>query len=391
MTTLPNSTSPDEILPDTITRDRQLSLAARRLQRRGPAVMAGLTLLLLLIGIVSVGTGSVSISPTQTISILAAQLSIDIGTEYTLQQDLQANVDFTTLQENVLTQIRLPRVVLGLLIGASLGIAGTAIQGLFRNPLADPALIGISSGAAFFAAVMIVFGTSSLAFIEEALGNWSLPAAAFLGGVLTTIIIYQLATRNGVTSVPTMLLAGIAINALATAGVGMLIFTADDTQLRDIAFWNLGSLSLASWEMVRTIAPFVVITVIPLLFMSRALNALLLGEMEAEHLGFNVERVKQGIVVLVALAVGAGVAVSGIIGFVGLIVPHLIRLMIGPDHRYVLPGSALLGAALLMAADLMARTVAAPAEVPIGIVTALVGAPFFLYLLLRDRSQGRLM
>jgi len=341
--------------------------------------MLGLLVLLGAIFITSVGIGSVEISPAESIAILLQQINVNTGIAY------------EPLQENVLTQIRLPRVVLGLLIGASLGVAGTAIQGLFRNPLADPALIGISSGAAFFAAVMIVFGTTSLSFIEAILGNWSLPAAAFLGGVLTTLIIYNLATRNGVTSVPTMLLAGIAINALATAGVGMLIFTANDAQLRDIAFWNLGSLGLASWDTVRTITPFVVVTVVPLLTMSRALNALLLGELEAEHLGFNVERIKQGIVILVALAVGAGVAFSGIIGFVGLIVPHLIRLMIGPDHRYVLPGSALLGAALLMAADLLARTVASPAEVPIGIVTALVGAPFFLYLLMRDRSQGRLM
>jgi iron complex transport system permease protein len=212
-----------------------------------------------------------------------------------------------------------------------------------------------------------------------------------LGGFLTTLVIYRLATHNGVTSVPTMLLAGIAINALATAGVGILIFTANDAQLRDIAFWNLGSLGLADWNTVATIIPFVIITVVPLVLMARALNALLLGELEAEHLGYNTERIKQGIVVLVALAVGAGVAVSGIIGFVGLIVPHLIRLIIGPDHRYVLPGSLLLGAALLTAADLLARTVASPAEVPIGIVTALVGAPFFLYLLVRDRTTGRLV
>jgi iron complex transport system permease protein len=339
----------------------------------------GLLVLVLLIAVVSVGIGAVQISPVQTISILLSKIGVETGAA------------FTPLQENVLMQIRLPRVVLGLLIGAALGVAGTAIQGLFRNPLADPALIGISSGAAFFAAMMIVFSGSVLHFVDVLLGHWSLPAAAFLGGFLTTLVIYRLATHNGVTSVPTMLLAGIAINALATAGVGILIFTANDAQLRDIAFWNLGSLGLADWNTVATIIPFVIITVVPLVLMARALNALLLGELEAEHLGYNTERIKQGIVVLVALAVGAGVAVSGIIGFVGLIVPHLIRLIIGPDHRYVLPGSLLLGAALLTAADLLARTVASPAEVPIGIVTALVGAPFFLYLLVRDRTTGRLV
>ena len=374
------STSPDNISLRTRLRLRtQEHKPILKSQRRGPALLMGLLVLLVFIAIVSVGIGAVQISPVQTISILLSKIGVE------------TDAAFTPLQENVLMQIRLPRVVLGLLIGAALGVAGTAIQGLFRNPLADPALIGISSGAAFFAAMMIVFSGSVLHFVDVLLGHWSLPAAAFLGGFLTTLVIYRLATHNGVTSVPTMLLAGIAINALATAGVGILIFTANDAQLRDIAFWNLGSLGLADWNTVATIIPFVIITVVPLVLMARALNALLLGELEAEHLGYNTERIKQGIVVLVALAVGAGVAVSGIIGFVGLIVPHLIRLIIGPDHRYVLPGSLLLGAALLTAADLLARTVASPAEVPIGIVTALVGAPFFLYLLVRDRTTGRLV
>ena len=347
--------------------------------QRGPALLVSLTILVIVVFIVSLGIGAVGISPMQTIAILLNRIGINL------------NIAYEPIQENVLTQIRMPRIVLGLLVGASLGVAGTAIQGLFRNPLADPALIGISSGAALSAAIMIVFGGTIFHVVEIVLGQWALPAAAFGGGVVTTIAIYRLATRDGITSVPTMLLAGIAINALATAGVGILIFAANDEQLRDIAFWNLGSLGLADWDMIVTVTPLVIITVVPLMFLARALNALLLGEVEAEHLGYNTERLKQLIVILVALAVGSGVAVTGIIGFVGLIVPHLVRLMIGPDHRYVLPGSLLLGSALLMAADLLARTFAAPAEVPIGIVTALVGAPFFLYLLLRDRSRGRLM
>jgi iron complex transport system permease protein len=204
---------------------------------------------------------------------------------------------------------------------------------------------------------------------------------------LTTLLIYRLATSGGRTQVATMLLAGIAINAIAGAGIGLMTFIANDDQLRDITFWSLGSLGRASWPNIGAMLPLVLIALLPLLMLSRPLNALLLGEAEAGHLGVDVQRIKTLVVLAVALAVGAGVAVAGIIGFVGLVVPHLLRLMAGPDHRIVLPGAALLGAALLVGTDLLARTIAVPAEVPIGIMTALVGGPFFLWLLLRDRKQ----
>ncbi len=350
--------------------------ATTRVSQRGPVVLAVLVVALLLVVVVSAGIGAVNVEPRQVAAIVLDEFGFDSGVAYEQRQ------------QAVITVIRLPRIALGVMVGATLAAAGAAVQGLFRNPLADPGLIGISGGAAFATATMIVLGKTVLAGISGFLGDFALPVAAFIGGVVTTIMIYRLATANGRTNVATMLLAGIAINALSGAGVGMMVFIADDEQLRDITFWNLGSLTRANWDTVTVLLPFVLVTLVAFPLLARPLNALLLGETEAEHLGVNVERVKQVLVLLVAMAVGAGVAVAGVIGFIGLVVPHLLRLMVGPDHRYVLPGSALLGAGLLVAADLLARTVAAPAEVPIGVVTALVGAPFFLWLLLRARRRG---
>jgi iron complex transport system permease protein len=260
------------------------------------------------------------------------------------------------------------------------------MQGLFRNPLADPGLIGISSGAALAATMVVIIGDAVSFSLPFVLKLFAFPLAAFAGALLTTLVVYRLATIAGRTIVATLLLAGIAINALAQAFSGFLTFYATDTQIRSLTFWKLGSLGGATWSSVAAATPFILI---PLLFLprhARPLNALLLGESEAGHLGFDIERVKRSIVILVALAVGASVAVSGLIGFVGLVVPHLLRLMVGPDHRSLLPGSALLGASLLLGADLIARTLVAPAELPIGILTAITGAPFFLWLLLRDRK-----
>jgi len=346
-----------------------------RARQRGPAVLVGLSVVLGVVFLLGIGIGAVTINPDQAVAIFLNEFGIDTG------------IEFEQRQQAVLMVIRLPRVVLGLLVGASLAVSGAAIQGLFRNPLADPGLIGISGGAAFSAAVMIVLGNSVLSGVEAILGGFSIPFAAFLGGVVTTFVIYRIATVGGRTDIATMLLAGIAINALSVAGVGLMTFISDDEQLRDIIFWNLGRLTLATWDNLAIITPLILIGTVPIPFFARSLNALLLGESEAGHLGINVERTKQIVIVCVAMSVGAGVALAGAIGFLGLVVPHLLRLAVGPDHRYVLPGSALLGAALLIAADLLARTVAVPAEVPIGIVTALMGGPFFLWLLLRDRNR----
>ena len=287
----------------------------------------------------------------------------------------------------ILLDLRLPRTVLGFVTGASLAVSGAVMQGLFRNPLADPGLAGVSSGAAMGAVLMIVLGSVSGLPIIAFLGIHALPVAAFLGGLGTTLLLYRIATSNGQTSVATLLLAGIALAALMGAGTGFLVFLADDRQLRDLTFWGMGSLSGATWAKIAAALPIMLAGLAATPFLARALNALALGEAAAFHMGIPVERVKRLAILSVSAATGASVAVTGGIGFVGIVVPHLLRMAIGPDHRFLLPASALLGGALLVLADSAARIVVAPAELPIGIVTAAVGAPFFLYILLRNRAQ----
>lgn len=287
--------------------------------------------------------------------------------------------------ELVVGQLRLPRTLLGLAVGAVLALCGVAMQGLFRNPLADPGLIGVSSGAALGAAFAIV-GGALLGGLPAVLEPYLLSLCAFIGGLGVTALVYRLARRDGQARVSIMLLAGIALSAMAGALIGLFTYLADDTTLRMLTFWNLGSLGGASYQRLW---PLLLVTgVVALWLPSRAsaLNALLLGESEARHLGFDVERLKRELVLCTALGVGAAVAAAGMIGFIGLLVPHLVRLLVGPDHRFVLPASALAGACLLLLADLFARLALQPAELPIGIVTALLGAPFFLYLLLRGRA-----
>ncbi|MDH1104990.1 iron ABC transporter permease [Pseudomonas otitidis] len=287
--------------------------------------------------------------------------------------------------ELILAQIRLPRTLLGLAVGAVLAVSGVAMQGLFRNPLADPGLVGVSSGAGLGAAVAIV-GGAALGGLPEALAPYMLSISAFAGGFLITALVYRLGRRDGQTSVVTMLLAGIALNALAFATIGLFTYLADDATLRTLTFWNLGSLNGASYARLWPLLVVVLAVIAWLPRRASALNALLLGESEARHLGFDVERLKGELVFCTALGVGAAVAASGLIGFIGLVVPHLVRLLAGPDHRVLLPASALAGASLILFSDLAARLVLSPAELPIGIVTALVGAPLFLYLLLRGRA-----
>ncbi len=270
-------------------------------------------------------------------------------------------------------------------MGAVLALSGVAMQGLFRNPLADPGLVGVSSGAALGAALAIVFG-ASLGGLPAFLAPYLLSLCAFGGGLGGTWLVYRLGRRDGQTSVATMLLAGIALTALSGAVIGLFTYLADDATLRTLTFWNLGSLNGASYPRLW---PLLLVALLVACWLPRradALNALLLGESEARHLGFDVERLKAELVLCTALGVGAAVAAAGMIGFIGLVVPHLIRLVAGPDHRTLLPASMMAGAILLLLADLLARLALAPAELPIGIVTALIGAPFFLYLLLRGRA-----
>jgi iron complex transport system permease protein len=337
-------------------------------------------LALLVIGLLVVG------------SVFSLLFSVTTGASDASIVDVIANVTGSEAALNmrdriIIFDIRMPRAILGFLVGGSLAVSGAVMQGLFRNPLADPGLVGVSSGASFGAVVMIVLGgTIAMPFLAL-LGIYALPVAAFGGGLVTTVLLYRIATTNGQTSVATMLLAGIALGALTGAMTGLLTYIANDQQLRDLTFWSMGSLAGATWMKIAAAAPIILASFAVLPFMARGLNAITLGEAAAFHMGVPVQRLKNTAIVTVAAATGASVAVSGGIGFVGIVVPHLLRMIIGPDHRYLLPASALLGGSLLIFADVLARTIVAPAELPIGIITAAVGGPFFLWILLRQRSR----
>lgn len=288
--------------------------------------------------------------------------------------------------DTILFDIRLPRILLAIFVGAVLASTGAVMQGLFRNPLADPSLIGVSSGASVGASIMIV--TAGGAIQGGALVGLSLVSiGAFVGGFLATLLVYRLATSGMGTSVTTMLLAGIAIGALAGALNSLLSYFSDNDMLRQISLWQMGNLSGASWLKVSIMGVVAVLLMSLFPRDSKALNALLLGESEARHLGINVQWVKRRLIALTALGVGVSLAVAGLVGFVGLIMPHIIRLMIGPDHRWLIPASGLAGAVLLVIADSLARVVVIPAELPTGILTAILGAPFFVILLLQQRKD----
>lgn len=328
----------------------------------GVAVLAGL------------GIGAVTIAPGQIAAILAAPFGIELPWSYT-DRDVA-----------VLFHIRAPRVVTGAVAGGALALGGVLMQALFRNPLADPGLIGVSSGAAMAAAALTVLGPLFLPSWGIPI-TYLLPVAACLGGWLVTIAVVRIAHCWGRIRIDHLLLAGIAMNALAGAVIGLMMLIANDAQLREVAFWSFGSLGRADWKVV----PILIALSLPILLFSKWyapwFNALLLGEGEAALLGVPVERLKRAAILLTCVAIGVTVAFTGLIGFVGLVVPHIVRLIGGPDHRRLVPASALLGAALLPLADLLSRTVVAPVELPIGLVTALLGGPFFLFLLLREQRR----
>lgn len=348
-----------------------MSVAALTTARwRQPATLRGwllpmLAVLLLLSSGVILDIGPVT---TSLLSQLAELLGMGAAT-----------ATDNSLQTAVLWQLRLPRLCLALLSGAVLGLAGAVLQGMFRNPLADPGLIGVSSGAALAAGLVIVFAGAMISPL-------ALPLAAFSGGLIAALLVLRIGRFRGATSVATLLLAGIAINAIAGAGLGLLSYLSDDNELRSLTFWLLGSMARARWADLLPTLPFFLLPLILLPREGRALNALLLGEAEARHLGINVERLKLRLVLWSTVGVGACVALTGIVGFVGLVVPHLIRMLVGPDHRLLLPASACGGALLVIWADALARSIVSPAELPIGILTTLVGGPFFIALLLRQRA-----
>ncbi|MGW4345149.1 FecCD family ABC transporter permease [Streptomyces sp. NPDC004690] len=342
--------------------------ADRRARARRPLPLTGVLLLALLVLVpVAAGLGAY---PIPTGDVLSSVLHrVGLG---------ESGLD--RVAESVLWNVRFPRIVLALLVGASLGCAGALMQGVFGNPLAEPGVIGVSSGAAVGAVAAIALGI-------DVLGAWTVPVFAFVTGLGTVLLVYAMARSGGRTEVVTLILTGIAVNAFALALIGLFLFFADTAAVNQITFWQLGSLSQATWPKVLAVLPCAVLGLALAPLYARRLDLLALGERPARHLGVDVERLRITLVLIVALLTAAAVSISGIVSFVGLVVPHLLRMAAGPGHRFLVPGSALLGALVLLAADLTARTVAAPAELPLGVLTALLGSPFFFWLLRRTRRR----
>jgi iron complex transport system permease protein len=337
-------------------------------RRRTRVVLGALALLLVALTVLAGAIGAYHIPLGEVIASVLQRIGIDVGRGPAF------------IGEEVLWEIRFPRVVLTMLVGGSLACAGALMQGTFRNPLADPGIIGISSGAALGAVIVIALGISSF-------GSWSITVAAFIGALLAVTLVYGASRSDGRTEVVTLILTGIAVNAFTGALIGLLMFYSDDAQIRSITFWMLGSTAGATWPEVAAIAPLAIGGLLVAPRFGRSLDLLALGEGPARHLGVPVERLRIVMIVVVAVLTGAAVAVAGIIAFVGLVIPHLIRTLIGPSHRNLIIGSTLAGAAILVGADLIARTIAAPAEVPLGVLTALVGSPFFFWQLRRTRAR----
>jgi len=287
----------------------------------------------------------------------------------------------------VLMDLRLPRIVMGILIGSALSVSGTCLQGMFRNPLATPDLLGITAGASLLAAVTIVMGVYIKPYIPEFLHYSLLSIMAFIGALATMILVYRISTISGRTNVVMMLLSGVAITAMGFAIMGLLIYFSKEEQLRDLTFWNMGSLAGASWTKNGILLVVITVAYIFLLNKGKALNAMMLGERDAQHLGIPIERIKKQIVLLTALMIGTCVAFAGTIGFVGLIVPYILRLIFKSNYHIILPLAAVFGSILLLTADTISRSIAPPSEIPIGVLTAFMGAPIFITILLRNRNS----
>ncbi len=332
--------------------------------------------------------------PFQTaVLVLGVLLGVAVGSSWMpVREVLAALGDLvgigsgtSEVKQYIVLNVRLPRVLAAVFVGAALAVSGAALQSLFRNPLAEPGLVGISAGGTLGAVIIIVLGTTLFPVFYKSFGQFLLPIVAFIGAVLTAVLVFKIASHRGNTQTATLLLAGIAIQALVFSVVGFLLTIASDAEVRSITFWSLGSLKQANWDALLIIILTISGSIISLLALSKPLNLLLLGEAEARHLGIRVQRTKIFVVILVTLAVGVSVAFFGIIGFVGLVVPHLLRLTDGPNLKQLLPASALLGANLLVYADLLSRSITVE-EIPIGVITSAIGAPFFIWLLLRQRK-----
>ena len=329
-----------------------------------------LVIALVALGIVSAGSGQLAVPPDQVLGSVLHRIGLDW-----LPLPVHPNGDAA------LWSIRFPRVAMAMLVGAALATAGAVMQGVFGNPLADPGVVGVSSGAALAACAGIVFGLSFA-------GAYTTAVLAFVGGLLATFLVYLLARSDGRTEVVTLVLTGVAVNAVGGAGIAFLTFLGDTQSREQIVFWQLGSMNGTRWAYVGVVAPLVAVGVLVAMLLARRLDLLALGERSARHVGVDVERLRMVSIVVVALLTAAAVAFCGIIAFVGLVVPHLIRMLLGPGHRVLVPLSALGGAVLLTGADLVARTAVAYADLPIGMLTALVGGPFFFWLIRRTRRTA---
>ncbi len=335
----------------------------------GPLLLVVLAALLLAAVVLSFGIGPLKVAPGEVLRIVLARFG------------LADSEGLSTRDIAVVWNLRIPRALMGALVGAALALAGAGLQGLFGNPLADPGVVGVSQGAALGAVGAIVLGAN-------ALGEWTVPVAAFVGGMLSTTMIYLLARPGRGSGTVTLLLVGIAIGAACSAAIGFLTYRADASQLQSLVFWQMGSLGSADWSDVAAALPVFVVGLVGMLLLATPLDMLALGERQAQHIGLDVRRARVLLVTCSALLVGAAVAFAGTIGFVGLVVPHLVRLLAGPGHRWLLPLSALTGATLLVVADTAARTLDPPSEIPLGLFSAAIGAPFFLWLILHQRPGG---
>jgi len=342
----------------------------RRRRRRVVLLYAGLGIALVVAALVAGGSGQLSIPVNEILGSIAHRLGLDVGP-----------LPSHPRGEYTLWNVRFSRIAMAVIVGGSLAVAGAAMQGVFGNPLAEPSVVGVSSGAAVAAAVAIVFG---LRFA----GDWSIPVCAFVGGLVTTLLVYALSRSDGRTEVVTLVLTGIAVNAVAGALLALLMFVGDTQARESIVFWQLGSLNGSRWSYVVVVAPLALVGVVVALACARSLDLLSLGERSARHLGVNVERLRVVLIVVVALLTAAAVSFCGIVAFVGLVVPHLVRMVTGPGHRVLLIASFLAGALVLICADTVARTFVAYTDLPLGMLTSLVGGPFFFWLLRRTRRTA---
>jgi iron complex transport system permease protein len=340
--------------------------------KRSRAVLVGIILAGLLIAVIflSAFLGQLGATPSEVVGSLLRALGIE-----------NPWVPGDDRTEGGLWVVRFPRIVMAMVVGAALAVSGAVMQAIFGNPLAEPGVVGVSSGAALGASIALIAGLG-------AFGDWTVASIAFVGALLATLLVYAIARSNGRTEVVTLLLTGIAINAFAGAGLAFTLYIADAATREQIIFWQLGSLSGSNWPEVLLVFVVAVVGTGVAIMLGRRYDLLALGERNARHLGVDVERLRIGSIVLVAVLTGAAVAFVGIIAFVGLIVPHIVRMVLGPSHRALIVTSAFGGALLLVVADLLARTLVPGAELPIGLLTSLVGGPFFLFLLWQQRRRS---